>query len=146
MGRGWNRGVVAILILVAVGGGIVLHWEVQAAMMRRNFVGALRRGEVDSIPVILAGKVWTENELASAHVIRLIPDSFQVALEYHLYTRGDVHIPENRFSYQATITDATTGIRHLFGYPLTGPQRWRWQGIHPASAQRYIELRVPQTR
>ena len=138
-----NRAVVAIGSLVAVIVGLLVVWEVQANRMKADFVKALRAGRVQMSLAELRDKTWNERELATACAIKLNRRAGpQRALERLIHTRGGYTISSIQYSYQATITDLSTGIKHVFGYRRKSPGGWCWQTIHPDSAQRHIERRV----
>ncbi len=137
--------------IVAIGllGGIVvmflLVWRVQADRMGSHFVDAMRDGTVDVGQVQLQGKVWTEAELATTVVIKL--DSGygrERSVQRSIHTGGQYTISRQQYAYQAMVTDADTGIKHVFGYRRAAPQRWQWEGVHPDSMQEHIRLRQQQ--
>jgi len=145
-GRGGNK-VVVIGILVLVTGGILLHWQILAGKKKGNFVEAIRAGEVDGLPVDLRDKVWSDEELANARVIKL-DDSYgpQRSIERAIHTRGEYTISSRAYSYQAIVTDTDTGIKHIFGYSRREPARWRWVTVHRDSALKRTEQRMQRQR
>lgn len=133
---------VALGCLFGVSAAILLFWRVQATRMERDFREALAAGRVTGLTVGLTGKAWTADDLATARVLRL-DNSYNVerALLRWVHTQGDVQISEERFSYQGSVTDISTGIRHVFGYRRAGGG-WQYQSIHRDSMQRHIEQRT----
>ncbi len=132
--------VVAVLVLLLV--IPVLIWSFQGSAMRGDFVEALRQDNA-SLPVDLRGKQWTEQELATAVVLKLPGGSGRErALSRGLHDRGRFVI--SPIQYQGTVTDETTGIVHVFGYPRKGPPVWHWASIHTSSADLHIQRRAQQ--
>jgi|GEM_PF-3880486 len=141
-GRGANK-IVVIGILVLVTGGLLLHWQILAGKKKGDFVESMRAGEVDGVPLDLRDKVWTNEELANTRVIKL-DDSYgpQRSIERTIHTRGEYTISARAYSYQATVTDNDTGVKHIFGYSRREPARWRWVVVHPDSALERAEQRM----
>ena len=137
--------IIAIGCLVAVTLGILLVWRVQASRMERDFREAVRAGRLDGLPVELREKVWTDADLATVRVIRL-DQSYgkERALLRLMHTAGENTINERQFSYQGMITDATTGIRHVFGYRRDARGGWQYVSIHLDSIQQHIQQRANQ--
>ena len=127
--------VLAILVPVAV-------WYFQAAPMRSHFVQALRAGDIGGIPVDLQAKIWSEQELTEVEVLA-VPQGAgsERAMSRVAYTRGRVLLSSQHYAYQGTISDSSTGIRHVFGLPRREPRVWRWITIHPSSAELHIQRR-----
>jgi len=135
----------AVLAILAVAVLIpVVFWSISGAAREDGFVDALRAGEIH-LPVDIRGKQWTEQELATAEVIAL-PGSTgrEQALGRSIHDRGRLVISPRQFEFQGTITDAETGIVHVFGFPRKPPHRWRHETIHPSSIQKHIDRRVEQ--
>ena len=119
-------------------------WSFQGSAMRDDFVEALRRGDA-SLPVDLRDKQWTEQELADAVVLKLPGGSGRErALSREMHDRGRFVISPLQYQYQGTVTDETTGIVHVFGYPRKGPPAWRWASIHTSSRDLHIKRREQQ--
>ena len=134
---------IAIGCIVAVMLGILLVWRVQASRMERDFREAVRAGRLDGLPVDLREKVWTDADLATVRVIRLQRSyGRRRALVRLINAAGENTIDERQFSYQATITDAATGIRHVFGYGRDAAGGWQYVSIHPDSLQQHIQQRA----
>ena len=135
-----NRAYIAILALVLLFALMAGTWSVLAARMRSDFVEALRNGQADQLLPELRDKVWTDDELAGAEVIKLIQSTGkQRALTRLLYQRGREILSAQANAYQATIADSRTGITYVFGYRRKNPA-WVCDTVHPDSAPRRIQL------
>ncbi|MBN1394749.1 MAG: hypothetical protein JW959_06970 [Pirellulales bacterium] len=120
-------------------------WTFQGANMHDDFVRALRSGDVAGPHRDLVGKQWTEEELATAEVLRLPGNSGrQRALTRDLHTRGRDVISGLQYEYQGTVRDNQTGIIHVFGLRRQTPQQWCWAAIHPSSLQEHLRQRMEQ--
>ena len=133
----------AILVLACL--TPVVIWQFQGAGMRSDFIQSLRNGSVRALPVELQGKVWTEQELSEAEVVR-VPESYgtQRALSRGIHDRGRLVVSPHQFEYQGTIQDDGTKIVHVFGFQRREPQTWRWVTIHPSSLRLHIQRRQEQ--
>jgi hypothetical protein len=142
--RGWVTvdrrwlAIIGVLVLAVVIPAVV--WHFQGAGMRSAFVEALRTGDVGGLPIDLQGKRWSEQELARVEVIK-VPDGSgtERAVSQQIHDRGRLVLPSNRYEYQGTIQDVSTGILHVFGYQRQEPRGWRWFSIHPSSIKRHLE-------
>ena len=153
MNRGAVDGkVIAFLALALVMGGILLKWQIQAERMEVDFAGAMRRGEVERLPIELSDKVWSDAELAAAQALTLDKGTGKErALERTIHTGMSPTIPPQTYAYQATITDSETGLKYIFGYRRLGPPRWEFVMPHADSMKKQLELRmerlpVPKTQ
>ena len=127
-------------LLIGVIGGILLIWQVRAGQMEVDFGQSVRAGEVEGFPMELRDKQWSERELSDVQVYRLDATyGKERALERTIHTRGDFTISNQQYSYQAMMTDADTGIKHVFGYRRRKPGGWRYVTMHPDSAMIHIE-------
>ncbi len=144
MNVGGGRGpFIAIGCLIAFSVAILAVWQMQAGRMRRDFREAAAAGRLNSLPIGLRDRIWSPADLATAEVIHLDPQhGTQRASLSLLHTRGTAVISEDRYSYQATVTDTTTGIRHVFGYRRNPPGAWEYITVHPDSARQYIQQHV----
>jgi len=138
-----RRHVAVVGVLVGTSAALIAVWSAQAWRMKGGFVHALEAGEVQGYPLWLSAKQWTPADLATARVLKL-PNNYgkEQALEQLLYTRGDDAVSNIQFAFQGTVVDTATGIRYTFGYTRRAPHLWRWQGVHPDSMDRYLELRL----
>jgi len=137
--------IIAIGCLVAVTLGILLVWQLQASRMERDFREAIRARRLNGLPVDLREKVWTDADLSTVRVIRL-DQSYgkERSLLRLMHTAGENTINERQFSYQGMITDAATGIRHVFGYRRDARGGWQYVSIHLDSIQQHIQQRTNQ--
>ena len=137
--------IIAIGCLVAVTLGILLGWQLQASRMERDFREAIRARRLNGLPVDLREKVWTDADLSTVRVIRL-DQSYgkERSLLRLMHTAGENTINERQFSYQGMITDAATGIRHVFGYRRDARGGWQYVSIHLDSIQQHIQQRTNQ--
>ena len=104
-------------LLIGVIGGILLIWQVRAGQMEVDFGQSVRAGEVEGFPMELRDKQWSERELSDVQVYRLDATyGKERALERTIHTRGDFTISNQQYSYQAMMTDAYTGSKHVLGY------------------------------
>lgn len=140
-----DRRVMIVLVIVGIHLVVIAVWHVLAMSMRSDFRHALTEGRVSGLPMDLVGKTWSADELATVEVLKLVSSSYVYAIEVVLYVgRRDV-VGGNRFSYQATITDLSTGKRHVFGYWRGEPHRWMWETLDdPGQMQRLLEQRTTQ--
>jgi hypothetical protein len=113
--------------------------------MRSDFIQSLRNGSVGALPLELQQKVWTEQELSAAQVLR-VPESYgpQRAISRGIHDRGRLVVSPQQFEYQGTIQDESTKIVHVFGFQRREPQAWRWVTIHPSSLRLHIQRRQGQ--
>lgn len=140
-----NKAVAIIALFVAISAAVLLVWKVQASRMRTHFINAMRNGEVHIGQVDLQKKVWTEEELATTEVLKLDTGyGRERSIERSLHSGGQYTLSQHQYTYQATVMDADTGIKHVFGYLRAEPRRWSWAGIHPDSAEEHIRLRQEQ--
>ena len=93
----------------------------------------------------MRGKQWTEEELATIEVLKVPAGSGrEQSLSRAAHDRGRLVVSSQQYAYQATVTDQTTGIIHVFGYTRREPPTWQWASIHPSSAKLHIEQRAQQ--
>ena len=132
-------GIVAIVFI-----GVLVSWKLLAFRMSGDFADALRNGSVsDSLPLDLRGKVWTDAELATVEVIRLSQGSGkEQAIQRQIHTGGGHTLSPRQYSYQATITDLSTGYRHIFGHWRTKGRGWCYAELHPDSARQRVQQRI----
>ena len=138
-----NRRVLVIVLLL--GGsfvGVLGVWEAQAYSMKREFIRVMLGDRVENTPPLMRDKVWTEAELGGARVVR-VPRSagMEQALVRAVHVRGSGIVTDARYSFQAAVTDSSTGIRHVYGRLRNRPGVWVYDTIHPDSAIRHIEQR-----
>jgi hypothetical protein len=133
----------AILVLACL--TPVVIWQFQGTGMRSDFIQSLRNGGVRALPLELQQKVWTEQELSQAEVLR-VPESYgtQRAISRGIHDRGRLVVSSHQFEYQGTIQDDSTKIVHVFGLQRREPRTWRWVTIHPSSLRLHIERRQEQ--
>ena len=131
----------AIVALVTI--AILIVWSIQAGAMRRNFTDSIRNGDILYVPPNLAGKKWTDDEIKSARVYKLDDaTNIERAGMQNLHSGSEYTISPFDYSYEAIITDESTGIAHIFGYRRIGQTGWIWATIHPDSTEEWIRLRV----
>ncbi|HUW62485.1 MAG TPA: hypothetical protein VMZ06_15880 [Candidatus Bathyarchaeia archaeon] len=138
-----DRRVWAIVLLL--GGsfaGVLGVWEAQAYSMKREFTRVMLGAGVENTPLLMQDKVWTERELRGVRVVR-VPRSYgkEQALIRAAHKRGSGIITNERYSYQAVLTDSATGIKHVYGRLRNRPGVWVYDTIHPDSAVVYIDQR-----
>jgi hypothetical protein len=140
-----DRRFVIIGILVVVILAPAIFWSMQARGVKPEFVQALRENKVTGLPINLQGKTWSEAELASVYV-RKVPRGAgqEQSIPRAIHTRGDYTLSSSRYTYQGTINDGATGVKHVFGRLRRQPGTWRYEGIHPDSAEKHIQRRQQQ--
>jgi hypothetical protein len=139
----WNRRVlVVLLLLVGSFAGVLGVWEAQAYSMKREFIRVMLGAGDENAPPLIRDKVWTEGELRGARVVR-VPRGYgkEQALIRAAHERRSGIVTNERYSYQAAVTDSATGIRHVYGRLRDRPGVWVYDTIHPESAGAYIEQR-----
>jgi hypothetical protein len=134
---------IGLLILTSV--GLVLVWKVQGMTMRGDFVRALREGDIHGPHRDLVGKVWTDDELATAEVLK-VPVSYNVeqSIERSVHSWGRIVVSGDRYEYQGMVRDANTGIIHVFGRTRTAPYRWCWADISMSSMPQQLERHMQE--
>ena len=139
-----DKRIVAFGILGAVFVGVFACWQLLAFRMSGDFVDALRNGSVnDTLPLDLHGKTWTEAELGTVEVIRLSQGAGkEQALQRHIHTGGGHTLSPRLYAYQATITDAATGYKHVFGYHRAEGRGWCYAELHRDSARQRVQQRL----
>ena len=138
---------VIVLLLVGSLFGVVGVWEVQAYSMKREFIRVMLGKGAENTPILMQDKVWTEKELRGARVVRVSRShGKEQALVRLVHERGSGIITQDRYSYQAAVTDSETGIKHVYGRPRNRPGVWVYDMLHPSSASRYIEQRDAAVR
>jgi len=138
-----DRRVIVVIIIIGIHLIVIAAWHVQAMTMRNDFRRALTEGRVTGLPMALLGKTWSTEELATVDVLKLVSSSYVYAIEVALYAGKRDVVGGNRYSYQAMITDLSTGKRHVFGYWRGEPHRWMWETFDdPGQMQRLLEQRA----
>jgi hypothetical protein len=132
-----------LVVLISV--GLILVWKVQGMSMRSDFVRALRTGDIHGPHRDLVGKTWSDEELATAEVLK-VPEHGNVerSLERSIHALGRVVVPSQRYGYQGSVRDASTGSVHVFGRTRTAPHRWCWYGISLSDIPQHLERRMRQ--
>jgi hypothetical protein len=137
----------AVGVVVLVGAGVVVTWKLQGWGMRDDFVEALRTGQIEAVHRDLQGKTWTDEELATVTVLTVPRKATrQRAIIRTVHEGGRLVVPRDRFAYQGTIRDATTGVVHVFGYTRAAPHRWCWEGMDPDTLGPQLEQRLEQLK
>jgi hypothetical protein len=137
----------AIGLVVLVGGSVVVVWKIQGWGMRDDFIQALRDGQIVAVHRDLQGKTWTDEEFATAAVLKVTPRiTRQRAIIRTVHEGGRVMVARDRFAYQGTIRDSTTGVVHVFGYTRDSPHRWCWEAMDPDTLGPQLEQRLEQLK
>ena len=113
--------------------------------MRKDLVLSLRAGTVRTLHRDLQDKVWSEEELADADVLRVPGGAgVQRGITRQVQSGGRIVLSPVQYAYQGTVPDRDTGIVHVLGYQTGEPEGWRWVMIHPSSLERQVQRRVEQ--
>lgn len=138
-----KRPLIIILAIVAVVLVPLAIWQVQSLQMRTEFIREMKAGRVTQFPPYLADKVWTDRDLATANVRKVVRSyGRERALSTAAYNLGQHTLPSTAYSYQAAITDTSTGMKYVFGRSRRQPGQWTWAGIHPDSHEQWIQERA----
>lgn len=132
---------VAIILIVLAFVAPMAWWTLQSLDMKNEFVAEMRAGRVTQFPPHLQDKEWTDRDLATAKVTKLIPFHGRGHIIEALYHFGEFTLPATQYSFQASAVDTSTGMKYMFGRSKHEPARWVWAGIHPDSHEQWIALR-----
>ncbi len=144
-----DKRIIATVVIGVIVVVTAVVWLGLEARMKGQFAQALRHGQVTVNQIQMQDKKWSEAEIAGAKVMKLVSERSSthrrsVGIGRMIQSFRGFTVPGRQYTYQATVTDAETGYRHIFGYKKG--RGWEFASLHPEDSIRAAGQRMEDFR